>query len=69
MGSSSALWIFAYLVYYFFTKLHITGFASSILFFAYGALACAVYGLLVGTIGFWSAWLFVRRIYAAVKVD
>lgn len=69
VGSSSAVWIFAYLAYYFFAKLHIAGFASGVLFFAYGGLACAVYGLLVGTIGFWSAWVFVRRMYAAVKVD
>ncbi|KAF2450647.1 hypothetical protein P171DRAFT_143561 [Karstenula rhodostoma CBS 690.94] len=69
VGSSSALWIFSYLVYYFYTKLHITGFVSSLLFFAYGALACAIYGLLVGTVGFLASYVFVRRIYAAVKVD
>ncbi|KAK7181904.1 multispanning membrane [Paraphaeosphaeria sporulosa] len=68
-GSSSALWIFGYLAYYFWTKLNITGFMSGLLFFAYGALACAVYGLLVGTIGFLASYVFVRRIYAAVKVD
>ncbi|KAL1612657.1 hypothetical protein SLS60_000886 [Paraconiothyrium brasiliense] len=69
VGSSSALWIFAYLVYYFCTKLHINGFISSMLFFVNGALACAVYGLLVGTVGFVASYVFVRRIYAAVKVD
>lgn len=69
VGSASALWIFAYLAYYFLTKLHITGFVSSMLFFAYGALACAVYGLLVGTVGFLASYTFVRRIYSAVKVD
>ncbi|KAJ4358116.1 uncharacterized protein N0V89_002695 [Didymosphaeria variabile] len=69
VGFSSAFWIFAYLVYYFYTKLHISGFISSMLFFAYGALACVVYGLLVGTIGFVASYVFVRRIYAAVKVD
>ncbi|PSN66865.1 endomembrane protein 70 [Corynespora cassiicola Philippines] len=69
VGSSSSVWIFAYLVWYYFAKLHITGFVSSLLFFSYGFLACAVYALLTGTLGFISAYTFVRRIYSAVKVD
>ena len=50
-------------------NLHITGFVSSLLFFSYSFLACAVYGLLTGTFGFLAAYAFVRRIYAAVKID
>lgn len=69
VGGSSSLWIFLYIVWYFFAKLHITGFVSSLLFFCYGFLACAVYGLLTGTIGFLVAYAFVRRIYSAIKVD
>ena len=64
VGGSSAVWIFAYCAWYFFTRLHIQGFVSGMLFFAYSGLACAVYGLLTGTIGFLSAYAFVRRIYA-----
>lgn len=69
VGGSSSMWIFAYLIWYFMTNLHITGFVSSLLFFCYGFLACAVYGLLTGTIGFLSAYAFVRRIYGAIKAD
>ncbi|KAF2112150.1 hypothetical protein BDV96DRAFT_525670 [Lophiotrema nucula] len=69
VGGSSSVWIYAYLLWYYFTKLHITGFVSSLLFFAYGFLACAVYGLLMGTVGFLAAYTFVRRIYGAIKVD
>ncbi|KAF2730731.1 hypothetical protein EJ04DRAFT_500011 [Polyplosphaeria fusca] len=69
VGASSAAWIFAYLVYYFFSKLHISGFISGMLFFSYGALACGVYGLGMGTVAFFSAWWFVGRIYGAIKVD
>lgn len=39
------------------------------LFFAYAALATALYALLTGTLGFLAAYAFVRRIYGAVKVD
>ncbi|KAF2494110.1 endomembrane protein 70 [Lophium mytilinum] len=69
VGGSSSIWIFGYLTWYYFTKLHISGFVSSLLFFCYGFLACLVYGLLTGTIGFLSAYAFVRRIYGAIKAD
>ncbi|KAM3508734.1 hypothetical protein MY10362_001015 [Beauveria mimosiformis] len=69
VGGSSAVWIFAYSVWYYMFKLHITGFVSSMLFFIYTLIACCVYGLLTGTIGFLSAYAFVRRIYSAIKVD
>ncbi|KAF2203345.1 multispanning membrane protein [Delitschia confertaspora ATCC 74209] len=69
VGGSSSIWIFGYVVWYYFTKLHISGFVSSLLFFCYGFLACGVYALLTGTIGFLAAYAFVRRIYGAIKVD
>ncbi|KAJ5476825.1 Sodium:alanine symporter [Penicillium sp. IBT 31633x] len=68
-GGSSAFWIFAYCIWYYLFKLHITGFVSSLLFFSYSFLACAVYGLLTGTVGFLAAYGFVRRVYSAIKVD
>ncbi|KAH6642967.1 endomembrane protein 70 [Boeremia exigua] len=69
IGGSSSAWMYAYLIYCYFAKLHITGFVSSMLFFAYGFLACGVYALLTGTIGFLAAYTFVRRIYGAIKID
>ncbi|KAJ5454763.1 Transmembrane 9 superfamily member 7 [Penicillium daleae] len=68
-GGSSAFWIFAYCIWYYMFKLHITGFVSTLLFFSYSFLACAVYGLLTGTVGFIAAYTFVRRVYSAIKVD
>lgn len=69
VGGGSALWVFGYSIWYYFFKLHITGFVGSMLFFSYSFMACCVYGLLTGTIGFLSAYAFVRRIYGAIKVD
>jgi transmembrane 9 superfamily protein 2/4 len=66
VGGGSAIWVFLYCVWYFFMKLHITGFVSGLLFFAYSGMACLVYGLLCGTIGFLTAYAFVRRIYRLV---
>lgn len=63
VGGSSALWVFMYCVYYYFMRLHIEGFVSSLLFFSYSFMACVVYGLLCGTVGFLTAYAFIRRIY------
>lgn len=63
MGGASAGWVFVYCVWYYFAKLHIHGVVSSMLFFSYSFVACVVYGLLTGTVGFLTAYAFVRRIY------
>ncbi|KAK4244559.1 hypothetical protein C7999DRAFT_35074 [Corynascus novoguineensis] len=62
-GGGSAAWVFAYSIWYYAVKLHITGFVSTVLFFAYSLVACCVYGLLTGTVGVLTAYAFVRRIY------
>ena len=62
-GAGSAVWIYSYCVWFYWTKLHIQGFISGLLFFCYCGLACIVYGLLMGTVGFMTAYTFVRRIY------
>lgn len=69
VGGGSSVWVFVYCVWYYFNKLNIDGFVSSLLFFAYSGMACAVYGLLTGTVGFLTALIFVRRIYSAIKAD
>lgn len=68
IGSGSAVWIFLYCVWFYWTKLHIQGFVSGLLFFSYSLLACTVYGLLTGTVGFLTAYAFVRRIYGYVSI-
>ncbi|KAI9053196.1 hypothetical protein LZ554_003462 [Drepanopeziza brunnea f. sp. 'monogermtubi'] len=69
VGGGSAIWVFLYCVWYYFAKLHIEGFVSGLLFFSYSFMACVVYGLLCGTVGFLTAYAFVRRIYGAIKAD
>ncbi|KAL2200361.1 endomembrane protein 70 [Corynascus similis CBS 632.67] len=62
-GGGSAAWVFVYSIWYYAVKLNITGFVSTVLFFAYSLVACCVYGLLTGTVGVLTAYAFVRRIY------
>merc|ERR1712078_547210 len=57
-SGSSAGYMFAYSVFYFYTKLEITKAVSALLFF-----------LLTGTIGFYACYYFVFTIFAAIKVD
>lgn len=63
VGGGSSVWVFLYCIWYYFAKLHITGFVSSLLFFSHSFIACCVYALLTGTVGFLSAYAFVRRLY------
>ncbi|KAL8920569.1 MAG: hypothetical protein Q9208_006191 [Pyrenodesmia sp. 3 TL-2023] len=69
IGGGSSFWIFLYCIVFYYTKLNIHGFISGLLFFSYSLLACTVYGLLTGTVGFLTAYAFVRRIYGAIKAD
>lgn len=68
IGSGSAFWVFMYCVWFYWTRLHMKGFVSGLLFFSYSFLACTVYGLLTGTVGFITAYTFVRRIYGYVPL-
>lgn len=69
VSGGSAIYVFAYAVFYFFTQLDITGFIPTLLYFGYTALMVLTFWLLTGTIGFYAAYFFVRKIYAAVKID
>ncbi|CAG8512008.1 3589_t:CDS:10 [Paraglomus brasilianum] len=68
VGGSSSIYIFLYGIFYY-NKLQITGFVPSLLYFINSLLACLVYGLFTGTLGFFSTYWFVRKIYSAIKAD
>lgn len=52
-----------------FLQLDIVEFIPSLLYFGYTALMVLSFWLLTGTIGFYAAYMFIRKIYAAVKID
>ncbi|XP_044924120.1 transmembrane 9 superfamily member 2 isoform X2 [Mustela putorius furo] len=68
-SSFTAVYLFIYAVHYFFSKLQITGFASSILYFGYTMVIVLIFFLFTGTIGFFSCFWFITKIYSVVKVD
>jgi len=68
-SGSSALYLFLYATFYFFTKLEITKLVSGILYFGYMTIISYAFFVLTGTMGFYACFWFVRTIYASVKID
>ena len=50
-------------------QLEITEFVPTLLYFGYTLLIVLTFWLLTGTIGFYAAYMFIRRIYGAIKVE
>lgn len=65
----TAIYFLVYAVHYFFSKLQITGTASTILYFGYTMIMALIFFLFTGTIGFFACFWFVTKIYSVVKVD
>ena len=68
-SGSSALYLFLYSLFYFYTKLDITKTVPMLMYFGYMAIVSYAFFCLTGTIGFYACYLFVRKIYSAVKID
>lgn len=69
VSGGSAFYVFVYSIFYFVTKLEITEFIPTLLYFGYTALMVFSFALLTGAIGFYAAYFFIRKIYAAIKID
>ena len=69
VSGGSAIYVLAYSVFYFYTKLDIDEFVPTLLYFTYTLMMVVTLWLLTGTIGFYAAFFFIRKIYAAVKID
>ncbi|GAA0164193.1 transporter [Lithospermum erythrorhizon] len=68
-SGSSAIYLFLYAAFYFFTKLEITKPVSGFLYFGYMLIASYAFFVLTGTIGFYACFWFTRLIYSSVKID
>ncbi|KAJ1772675.1 hypothetical protein IW140_002625 [Coemansia sp. RSA 1813] len=74
-GASSSVYIFAYSVVFYFTRLRAGmpgvagGFVPTLTFFVHSLLISAAYALCTGSMGFFAAYFFVRRIYRMVKLS
>ncbi|TVU08340.1 hypothetical protein EJB05_41742 [Eragrostis curvula] len=68
-SGSSALYIFLYATFYFFTKLQITKAVSTVVYFGYMLIVSYAFFMLTGTMGFYACLWFTRLIYSSVKID
>lgn len=68
-AGSSALYLFLYSILYFYTKLDIVPFVSTLLYFGYMFLVSLAFFLVTGTIGFYATYKFVTKIYGAIKIE
>jgi transmembrane 9 superfamily protein 2/4 len=69
MSASSGVHLFLYSAYYFATALSIQQMSSTILYFGYMLMCSIFFGIAAGTIGFLSAFFFVRYIYGHIRID
>ncbi|XP_065848748.1 transmembrane 9 superfamily member 7-like [Euphorbia lathyris] len=68
-AGSSALYLFLYSIFYFFTSLEITKLVSAILYFGYMLIGSYTFFVLTGSTGFYACFWFVRNIYSSLKID
>jgi hypothetical protein len=68
-GGSTGLFVFAYCFFYYFERSNMFGFMQTSFFFGYMLMASYAAWIMLGTIGFLSSLIFVRRIYSAIKCD
>lgn len=68
-GGGVAVYVFLYCCFYFFNKLDISEFIPTLIFFVYSLMMSFTVFLLCGTIGFYFSYVFVNKIYSAVKID
>jgi len=68
-GGSTAVYVYIYSIYYFFTKTRMSGIMQTCYYFGYMEMFCLGLFIMGGVIGFFGANLFVRRIYQYIKSD
>ena len=68
-SASICIYVYLYSFYYFFFKTKMYGFFQTMFYFGYMGLFSISLGLLCGTLGFFGAYYFVRKIFATIKVD
>jgi len=68
-AGSSSVYLILYSIWYYNSKLHISGFMNTILYFSYMGMIALTFFLLTGSVGFFACLWFVKKIYGAIKVD
>ncbi|KAK4283358.1 hypothetical protein QN277_000315 [Acacia crassicarpa] len=68
-GGSAGAYIYAYCLYYYYSRSNMSGFLQISFFFGYMACICYAFFLMFGTVGFRASLLFVRHVYGSIKCE
>ena len=68
-GGATGLFILGYAFFYYFKRSNMSGLLQTSYFFGYSALMSYAFFMMLGFVGFFSAFTFVKYIYGAVKTD
>lgn len=68
-AGASALYVFLNAFIYWLGKVSMSGLAGHVLYLGYSILISFLFFILTGTIGFFSSYLFVHKIYGSIKID
>lgn len=69
ISGSASVYLFLYSFVYFYMKLDISSVVSAILYFGYMAMISVTFFFLIGTVGYFSCFYFIKKIYGSIKVD
>ena len=68
-GGASAFWLFAYGVFFWFTRLSLPSLSSNILFIGYLIVVSLLDFVLFGFVGLAACYVYIRQIYSHIRVD
>ncbi|KAN0027149.1 hypothetical protein ACTFIU_009834 [Dictyostelium citrinum] len=68
-GGSTVVFIYMYSIYYYYYISHMYGLLQATFYFTYMFIVCFFFFILLGTVGFYSSLIFVKRIYRNLKSD
>ncbi len=68
-GGASSFFIYFYSFFFFQYESQMSGFLQAAFYFGYMFIACFALFLMMGSIGFYSSLIFIKRIYKVIKSD
>eukprot|EP00998_Keelungia_sp_KM082_P004197 NODE_1529_length_1304_cov_74.958369_g1516_i0.p1 GENE.NODE_1529_length_1304_cov_74.958369_g1516_i0~~NODE_1529_length_1304_cov_74.958369_g1516_i0.p1 ORF type:complete len:398 (+),score=114.57 NODE_1529_length_1304_cov_74.958369_g1516_i0:38-1195(+) len=68
-GGSTAFFVYAYCFYFLWHESKMSGFMQVTYYFGYMLMICYSLFLMLGTVGWYSSFVFVKRIYGSIHID
>ncbi|KAI8364031.1 hypothetical protein EDC96DRAFT_608750 [Choanephora cucurbitarum] len=68
-AGATGFYVYVYSFLYYYTKLNINTFASTVLYFGYSSIISILLSIMTGSIGYLSCLVFLRKIFSSIKVD